>query len=577
MNRIFSKISYVALAASMLTSCSSDYLDLAPMADLTSHNIATDIKAAEMAMVGLVSSMYQTYSVASDPNGVCCGDISMRTMYGEVPAPDMSTGVYTRSKGCLEMLTFRDPGAWWSNMMWRYGYNVIYQANQILAVIDNIEGNQDKKDWIKAQALGMRAYAYWRMLQVYGPRWEDSNNGQTYCIILNLDTSQTLHDFSTNGQVLDQVYKDLDEAIALFERSSEERSKGWLLDAQICKGLKARAALIKNDWETVRAMAHDAREGYPVMTMDDCLKGFNSPNKEWIWYGPSDEVSICGYAQFGADFACNGYYPANTGQGCAMDWNLLKQIPKTDIRTRMFFCPNLVDMEPDVVTGRYAITSDDFFDSSVYKETTSWVSYTSGSSNKNYGFYYWVTRYGDAYIADAGGSKSADGTVAPGAYARDTGSRGWAMGMSYKFIAKGSKTTCVPPYMRGSEMLLSEAEALCHLNRESEAKDLLVELMKERDPEFQVAAGGEALMDQIKLLWRIEFWGEGFAWFNLKRWHMPVERYAWDGTPESKGSWISSAAGTFAADDPALYGWRPCVPAYERDLNPMADMSKVGQ
>ncbi len=51
----------------------------------------------------------------------------------------------------------------------------------------------------------------------------------------------------------------------------------------------------------------------------------------------------------------------------------------------------------------------------------------------------------------------------------------------------------------------------------------------------------------------LELWGEGYNWFDLKRWHDPIKRVAWEaGNPES-GNRGEGFAQTFSPDD--FYGW----------------------
>lgn len=69
-------------------------------------------------------------------------------------------------------------------------------------------------------------------------------------------------------------------------------------------------------------------------------------------------------------------------------------------------------------------------------------------------------------------------------------------------------------YMRSPEMVLIQAEALAHLGKKAEAAKALKVLMEKRDPEWNEA---EVSVEDVHLQRRIELWGEGFAFFDLKR------------------------------------------------------------
>ncbi len=84
-------------------------------------------------------------------------------------------------------------------------------------------------------------------------------------------------------------------------------------------------------------------------------------------------------------------------------------------------------------------------------------------------------------------------------------------------------------YMRAAEMYLVEAEARARMG-DASAADVLFELVSNRDPGYVKSTSmGDALVDEIYLQRRIELWGEGHAWFDLKRLKKPLVR-DYDGT-----------------------------------------------
>ncbi len=68
-------------------------------------------------------------------------------------------------------------------------------------------------------------------------------------------------------------------------------------------------------------------------------------------------------------------------------------------------------------------------------------------------------------------------------------------------------------FMRAAEMYLTEAEALARMGNAPQAKAVLVELMSTRDPLW----AGNGDINDITLQRRIELWGEGFRYFDLRR------------------------------------------------------------
>lgn len=69
-------------------------------------------------------------------------------------------------------------------------------------------------------------------------------------------------------------------------------------------------------------------------------------------------------------------------------------------------------------------------------------------------------------------------------------------------------------YMRAAEMYLIEAEALVRQGDKAKAATVLGELMANRQPSWEKKS---VTLNDILLQRRIELWGEGFAFFDLKR------------------------------------------------------------
>src|SRR5699024_9231382 len=175
---------------------------------------------------------------------------------------------------------------------WHYYYMLISNANEVISQIDFAEGPQWERDYIKAQALTYRAYSYSMLAQLYGNRWDDSNNGSTKALVLRLEPTSESMPLSSLGDVYDQVYRDLDDALELFDLSGYQRQENFEIDASVAQAVYARAALNKQDYETAANYAAEAKASYPLMNVADYKAGFANPTSEWIWssYGALDET-----------------------------------------------------------------------------------------------------------------------------------------------------------------------------------------------------------------------------------------------------------------------------------------------
>jgi starch-binding outer membrane protein, SusD/RagB family len=95
-----------------------------------------------------------------------------------------------------------------------------------------------------------------------------------------------------------------------------------------------------------------------------------------------------------------------------------------------------------------------------------------------------------------------------------------------KFLAQSSSASMGDvPYIRSAEMYLIEAEARARQGQEAPARAALFTLNKARNPNYVESVNtGQALIDEILLYRRIELWGEGFRFTDLKRMNLPLNR-----------------------------------------------------
>lgn len=81
------------------------------------------------------------------------------------------------------------------------------------------------------------------------------------------------------------------------------------------------------------------------------------------------------------------------------------------------------------------------------------------------------------------------------------------------------------PFMRLPEMMLIMAEGYARAGEPGKAAQALYPLASHRDPEYTLSTKtGENLIEEVMTQRRIELWGEGFRWFDLKRLNMDLDR-----------------------------------------------------
>lgn len=574
-NIIVKGLAGVLVAASM-SSCAGDYLDLKPVTAVTAGTVEESVAAFKAAVVGAVhqvSRQYGNYNLNSTN-----GEAYFVNMYGDAClGADINSGITTILTWATSSkpTAWRQENSWLANMMWRYSYSIITGANYALDAADQVptqsaeEVNEMK--YLRAVALSIRAHAYIRLLQVYAPRWADSNNGAQKCVIIRTSAKQEQDQpFSSMADVLNLIYTDLDTAISLFKESGLTNSDVFedimCPDINVARGFYARAALLKNDYQTAQKMAHDARQNHPIMSADEYLDGFIYANDEYMWTTPFDESNLY-YWSFSGSHGVGGYYVYAWDMCDVMDYQLYRKISMTDCRKLLYMSPEIMAMYPEIgqKVSKAGLTVDPatlqpqmmFSNQAMNSNVTYFTHGDIGSSLRQWWFYY-LNNYlkPDSY------------TSGWGPYG-NSGTKTMCIGMQMKFWGVGTYATEQFPFMRASEQLLNEAEAACMNGDEATAKSCLMELMAKRDPNYTCNLSGAALLEEVKLQRRIELWGEGFSFFDLKRWNVPRVRHIGTTNPNTCGNWITGYDATMQPDE--LAGWVTIVSQTEFQYNKLAN------
>ncbi len=511
------KISILSLLIALfLCSCGKEYLVTVPTGSTSAATIFETTEGAAMAVNGLNKLMNRQWISSQGYNG----EGTIRLYFGDYPGETMYVANLTGWVNTINGEYHANNNDTRDNYAWHYYYMLIGNANSILANIDACTGLETEKEYIKAQALCYRAYAYMNLIQLYAVRWCDSADGAADGVVLRIDTSTDPLPLSTQAQVYKQIYDDLDEAITLFKSSGINRSAAWEMGLDVAYAIYARTAITKQDYAKALEMAGLARASYPLMSVADYKKGFCKPTSEWIWYLYGTETETLYYYSYFAYVAYNAAASQVRSYPKCINREYFEKIPATDIRKSLFLDP----------TG--------------YTYTTS--TGKASAALQTYAHTYCTTNFG-----------------------ADFASNGTAFAyMQFKVQTDGQPGIGHLNLFRSSEMLLIEAEAEYFLNHPTNAQNLLVELNKTsgRDPSYACSKTGEDLLKEIKFYRAIELWGEGFNWFDLKRWKDPLTRHAHaDG-----GNYIASMAVSYpATGDGSRNEWTWVIPRRETDYNPL--------
>lgn len=417
---------------------------------------------------------------------------------------------------------------------WYQRYHFIASAN---AIINNVAERGFALDGqvknILGQAHAYRAWAYWRLVTTFAKGYIIGNPSTDLGVPLLLEQGPPYESGprATVAEVYEQIEKDIDQAIEYLEEGinpgSGDNAKSHI-SVNAAYGIKARVALSKGDWATAAEAAALARDGYPLMSEEEWLSGFNTLDlPEVIWGGHVIDTETNYFASY-------FYYVSPTFNGSQNRSNpkliskeLYDNIPATDFR-RKAWLPLAPNTNPAASNGQGGSYESD----PNYNDADSfWAAWEDI-----------ITTYGM------------------------TNGHNTHPYMNVKFLQKNPGT--IDPddviYMRSAEMVLIEAEAYAMLNDIPNAQSALRELGEARDSNYDVSVFDtqEKLMEEIKFQRRVELWGEGFSYHDHIRWDEPLDH------TNSGASSVLYGDG-FYQDRPSVNDdWIWKIPQSEIDTNP---------
>ncbi|XWW45860.1 RagB/SusD family nutrient uptake outer membrane protein [Fibrella sp. USSR17] len=441
------------LALGLFTSsCKEDYLDTSPTASVDAGSAYATTKNATAAINGIYRAMVVRYLDSQGHFGHPAMMIIMDVM-GE----DLVFGntVNTWHFGEQRWTSHRSDVGTMSQFPYQLYYRLIGNANLAIANIDNAAGAQSERNQLKGEALALRAFSYFNLVQLYGKRYNAAvkPNVQLAVPLVLTPTTEGLPR-ATVEEVYTQINKDLVDAAGLLTTARTYKSH---INSDVVKGLQARVALTQQNWADAAKFAAEARKGYTLMTTAQYTDGLADIGLgEWMWGFDHVEDQSEFFGAYHSYISSNFNSSVIRQTPKAISSLLYEQIPQTDVRAKM------------------------------------WVKAPTTTNS----------------VVPTGGVR--------------------VPYMNQKFRLPGTPSTSTMgdiPYMRAAEMFLIEAEAQARLGKNTEAATVLFDLNSKRDPSYKLSTStGAKLIDEILLYRRIELWGEGFRFTDLKRMNQTLNR-----------------------------------------------------
>jgi hypothetical protein len=327
------QIKYIVLTfiGLFLSSCSSDFLDHIPSDSVAESTATSTTDNLFISLNGIHRSLYERYESQGE-GGIAAMMIQNDALGDDVVMTAAGNGWYNAA---YQWIMHTNPNSADNLFPYRVYYRINRNANVIINGADGAVGPQDEKKYAKGQALVYRAFTHFQLVQLYGKRYIKGQDNVQLGVPIVLKATSEKFTRSTVEQVYAQINKDLDEAIVLLDGYSRPNKSH--LNKNVALGLKARVALVQQNWDLAIQMASQARVGFALMSNTDYKLGFNNwDNSEWMWGSHMIEEQTLYFANFGAYMSRN-FNSGNIRENPkAINRLLYNAFPATDVRTTIF-------------------------------------------------------------------------------------------------------------------------------------------------------------------------------------------------------------------------------------------------
>lgn len=168
-------------------------------------------------------------------------------------------------------------------------YTRLMGVNAVLDGIDEAIGEIEDRDQVKAEALALRGYYYFMLVNLYGEPYNYNKQalGVPLKLTANMETNGTAR--STVEDVYKQIVSDLKASSDLFEKYPKRRGS-YRINLPATNILLSRVYLHMELWDEAIAAATKAIENGGVLTnyvnlksSSTCISNYNYSEVEWVY------------------------------------------------------------------------------------------------------------------------------------------------------------------------------------------------------------------------------------------------------------------------------------------------------
>lgn len=483
----------LAIAGSITFSgCAEDFLETSPSASVSDVTINNSLETLYLALNGIHKEM-----VSQESRVQALGGEPGFMMFRDASADDVNWQINTWLQApSLGWQANMNDQSTYNSTPWKIYYQWILNTNKVLEGLEKANNNnQALYNQIKGEALCIRAWAHFNLVQLYAKRYDATTTNSQDGIPYRESSEASPMARNSVAQVYENINRDLDQACTLLTGIKVKGVNHY--SEMVAWGLKSRVALAMQDYANAATHAGKSitlaeASGVALMNgLTELTHGFaniTTATKEAMYAAQTpDDKTVYFYS----------YY-------AYMSWNFNSSAIRQGVK-----CINA--------------------------DTYNTLSTTDHRRN-------WFDPTGTAEVPRTAYTKN--------------------IYQNRKFTARSTANAVGDvAFMRLAEIYLNRAEALARSGQATEAQTVFTKFQVTRDPSY-VSKGntGNALIEEIMNSRRVELWGEGFRFYDLKRLHLPIKR----------GSNFIADFCTFLEMDADAPGWVWEIPKNERDFNPLS-------
>lgn len=319
-----------------IAGCKKDFLDDAnPTGSVDDSAIFTTTTNASNVINGVYRYLYSRFSEQNQPGQ---GGIMLMFDFMGEDVNQARGSWYSPNNGTGGWVNHRNETYSYVGYPFRLYYRCIGNANALLENIDNATGTDAEKNRLKGEALTMRAWSYFYLVQIYAKRYAPGASNTQLGVSMPLKSSDIKLPRSTVEEVYAQIVSDLGEAITLFGNASAAPNKSHL-SIHSARAIRARVALTMGDYAAAASFAKQVvdQSPYSLMSNVQYKSGFNDiSNPEWIWgaYVQADQGDTFG--SYMGQISYNGNTTYVRGTPKRVNSALYDMITATDVRKTMW-------------------------------------------------------------------------------------------------------------------------------------------------------------------------------------------------------------------------------------------------